>query len=106
MLVGGGERVSLGELASGTSQRVGQRAVATTIEDCLGALPDSFLSSFPASSLPRLSVSVPLTVCLFSGMCFSHSLTAGPMTVFGSLFRAWPSPAVPQIPRGGPSEGV
>jgi hypothetical protein len=35
----------------------------------------------------------------FSGVRLSHSLTLHcPVTVFGSILRAWPIPAVPQIP--------
>lgn len=45
-------------------------------------------------------MSVPLASCS-SVVCVSPTaLLLGPMTVFGSIFRAWPIPAVPQIPGG------
>lgn len=64
-------------------------------------LPDSVLSSgFLSVSLCGFSMSVPLAVC--SLLCVSPTASLlGPMTVFGSVFRAWPIPAVPQILGGG-----
>lgn len=42
-------------------------------------------------------MSVPLAVCSSVSCVSPTALLLGPMTVFGSIFRAWPSPAVPQI---------
>lgn len=61
-------------------------------------LPDSVLRSlFLSVSLCGFSMSVPLAICS-SLLCVSPTDTLlGLMTVFGSVFRAWPIPAVPQI---------